>query len=280
VSSGGRDTGQAAAGNEKRAGVVPPVSAWLQRGFHAFLRPYLRRHFQCIGLHRASYRVSGIEKGRPRIVYSNHPSWWDPLVAHYLNAALFSPRQFYAPIDAAALKQYQVFAKLGFYGVDLQSISGAADFLKTSVAILNNGRSVLWITPEGRFCDVRDTSATLMPGLPHLCTKLHSGTVIPMALEYVFWEERLPICLVMFGEPLDPAACRNWSKQQWNESLTNRLRQTQRRLADAAIARDAAAIELLLCGRGGAGGMYDFMRQMKSWMRGKRFRPEHGDQFR
>lgn len=262
-----------------QSNIAPPVPTWLQVGFHRFLRPYLRRHFHCVGMHRASYCPSDLLHGKPVIVYGNHPSWWDPLIAHYLNAELFAPRQFYAPIDAAALQQYRVLEKLGFFGVDMQSASGAAAFLKTALAILQSPQTVLWITPEGRFCDPRDLTAPLMPGLAHLCTKLQSGAVIPLASEYVFWDERLPLCLVMFGEPLQPAVCQTWDKQRWKETLASRLRQTQRRLAESVIARDPAAIRPLLCGRGGAGGLYDTMRRMKCWISRKPFRPEHGNRF-
>ncbi len=269
-----------------RIGAVPPVSAWLQSGFHAFLKPYLRRHFQSIALHRGGHWPSGEPTGEPTVVYSNHPAWFDPLIAHYLNARLFAPRQFYAPIDAAALQQYQVFARLGFFGVDLQSTSGAAAFLKTSMAILGDAQSTLWITPEGRFCDVRDRSQPLMPGLAHLCSKLRSGRVIPMAMEYAFWQERLPLCLVMFGQPIAPARASDLAeqgqgrdKQGWNARLTDALRQTQDRLAESVIARDAAAFQPLLQGRSGAGGLYDFMRRWKCRLTGKPFRPEHGDRF-
>lgn len=260
--------------------LVPPVSAWLQNGFHAFLRPYLRRHFDCIALHQASFAASTAPAGQPTIIYCNHPSWWDPLIAHYLNAELFSPRQFYAPIDAAALQRYRVFEKLGFYGVDLKSTSGTAAFLKISLAILGRGNSALWITPEGRFSDVRDSSASLMPGLAHLCTKLQNGAIIPAALEYTFWEERLPLCVVLFGEPVHPAACRDWNKRRWNEALAQRLRQTQQQLADSVIAREATSLRPLLRGRAGAGGIYDAMRRLRCWASGKRFRAEHGERLR
>lgn len=267
-----------ATGSKRSA--VPPVSAWLQSGFHRFLRPYLRRHFDGIALHQESYAASDLPLGQPAIIYCNHPSWWDPLIAHYLNAELFSPRQFYAPIDAAALQHYRVFAKLGFYGIDLTSTSGTADFLRTSLAILDSDSTALWITPEGRFSDVRDSGASLMPGLAHLCTKLQSGAVIPTALEYTFWEERLPLCVVLLGQPLDPAACRQWDKRRWNEVLSDRLRQTQQQLASSVIAREAAAFRPLLRGRAGAGGIYDAMRRLRCWASGKRFRPEHGEKLR
>ncbi len=258
---------------------LPTVPRWFQGGFHAFLKPYLRRHFHCVGVQREGYWPGGEPAGEPTIVYMNHPAWFDPLIAHYLNAQLFAPRQFYAPIAAAALQQYQVFAKLGFYGVDLQSTSGTAAFLHTSSAILGDAQSTLWITPEGRFCDVRDRSQPLMPGLAHLCAKLRGGRVIPMAVEYVFWQERLPLCLVRFGQPILPSKGDLPDKRGWNARLEERLRKTQDELAQGVIARDAAAFRPLLLGRGGAGGLYDFMRRWKCWLTGRPFVPEHGDRF-
>ncbi len=260
----------------------PPVPAWFQGGFHTFLGSYLRRHFHSIALHREGWQPSSLDANSqgsagPLIVYANHPSWWDPLIGHYVNLQLFKPRQFYAPIDAIALEKYRVFAKLGFYGVDLSSHSGAAAFLQSSLTILNHPRTSLWITPEGRFCDARDDTAALMPGLPHLCTKLTSGAVVPMALEYLFWEERLPECLIRFGEPLRPSEHTGVSKQNWAHLLTDSLRKTQRQLAADCIGRDASKFAPVLRGRSGAGGLYDVMRAIKSRATGKRFRPEHGD---
>ena len=50
----------------------------------------------------------------PLIIYANHPSWWDPMIAQFLNRKLCPDRQFYAPIDAKALEHYRVLGKLGF----------------------------------------------------------------------------------------------------------------------------------------------------------------------
>jgi hypothetical protein len=237
----------------------------------------LRRHFHSISLSKDGWHPSALTGNAPLIVYANHPSWWDPLIAHYVNKALFSPRQFYAPIDATALEKYRVFAKLGFYGVNLASQSGAASFLKQSLTILQHPSTSLWITPEGRFCDCRDQTAALMPGLPHLCTKLTQGAVVPMALEYVFWEERLPECLIRFGAPLCPNQLELNSKSDWAAVLSDGLRVTQQQLAADSIARISDKFTPLLRGGAGAGGTYDFMRRLKSIIRRQDFRSEHGE---
>lgn len=258
----------------------PLVAKWFQDGFHTFLKPFLRRHFHTIAVERQSMTTLAELDDRPVIVYGNHPSWWDPLIAHFLCRNCFRGRQFYAPIDAAALAQYQVFKKLGFFGIDLSSNRGAADFLKTSMGILHAPGTSLWITPEGRFTDPRDHSAPLMPGLAHLCTRMaDNGCAVPMALEYVFWEERLPECLVHFGQPIERGQHADADKPTWNELLSNGLRSSQRTLAELAIARTPEPFEMLLSGARGAGGFYDSLRRFRSLVTGQRFRAEHGRKF-
>ncbi len=213
----------------------------------------------------------------PLIVYGNHPSWWDPLIAHYVNKLLFSPRQFYAPIDASALAKYRVFAKLGFFGIDLGSRCGAVSFLETSDAILNLADTSLWITPEGRFCDVRDATAPLMPGLSHLCARMQNGQVVAMALEFVFWEERLPECLVRLSSPLLPEQLSGLSKAEWTDRLTTTLRETQHQLAVDSIGRNAAKFAPLVRGGSGAGACYDWMRRSRAWVTGESLNVRHGE---
>ena len=258
----------------------PPVAGWFQNGFHAFLGPFLRRHFHTIAVDRQS--LAGIRDlgSVPLIVYANHPSWWDPLIAHFLCRNCFQGRQFYAPIDAAALAQYQVFRKLGFSGIDLTSKRGAADFLRNSMAILDAPGTSLWMTPEGKFADCRDHSQPLMPGMAHLCTRMSSeGCAVPMALEYAFWDERLPECLVRFGTPVRPGDYPDSSKQAFNELLELRLRETQAELATQVVARVPDPFEPLLSGARGAGGFYDGFRRFRSVIMRNKFRAEHGRKF-
>lgn len=258
---------------------VPPVSAWFQNGFHAYLRRLLRRHFHTVAIDRQSRCESVIGETAPLIVYANHPSWWDPLIAHFLNRTLFPSRQFYAPIDADALEKYRVFAKLGFYGVKMNTTSGAAAFLKQSSAILAAAGTSIWMTPEGRFADARDHAGALMPGLAHLCHRMSEGWVLPLTLEYVFWEERLPECLSLLGTPINIAEHHDLSKPEWSELLTERLREAQTRLSERAIQRSAEPFDSLMSGTRGAGGAYDSFRRAKAWATGQDFRASHGEHF-
>ena len=250
----------------------PPPSRKFLWCFHQFLDKYLPRNFHTIAL--LDGRVPAVDPDAPLVVALNHPSWWDPLLGLYLARNCFPDRTFYSPIDAAALANYGMFRKLGFYGVTLDSLAGARDFLGDSRAILQRPGGSIWITPQGRFADPRDP-VKLQPGLGHLLSKLDRGTVLPLAAEYPFWEERLPEALAAFGQPIAIADYPTLDKAGWSERITHDLQATAGRLAEASIARAGERFEPVLRGRADVGGFYDIGRRFKSWLQLRRFNPAH-----
>jgi 1-acyl-sn-glycerol-3-phosphate acyltransferase len=232
------------------------------------------------------------------VVYANHASWWDPLTAIFLGEELFSGFELYAPIDQEAFQKYRIFGQMGFYPVDQKTLQGAKDFLRISHGILSMPRSSIWLTPEGRFVDVRDTKAALMPGLAHLASSVasknrhhpeHAGNnvwFIPAAVEYTFWQERLPELLVCMGKPLCVTAERppavsgdRGAKQEWNEELSQRLRAAQAHLAVAAQQRDTSEFEVYLKSSGRTFFVYDWIRRARSLLSRKKFEGGHGKLF-
>jgi 1-acyl-sn-glycerol-3-phosphate acyltransferase len=253
----------------------------MMRGFRWISRRLMRRSFHAVAVSRQSRDVvSSIGADEQLVVMGNHPSWWDPLFAMLLCERLFPQRRYYAPIDGDALEQYKVFAKLGYFGLRSSGTQGAAAFLKTSRAILASEGGSLWITPEGRFADVRDREATLMPGLAHLVAKMPRAVVVPLAIECAFWDERLPVLLGMLGKPVRAEDVGSVQKEDWQLALTRSLRSTQDALQSLVVARQSEPFESLLRGRSGAGWWYDSWRRVRSVFTGKRFEQEHGEQFR
>ncbi|WP_417736274.1 lysophospholipid acyltransferase family protein [Rosistilla oblonga] len=256
---------------------VPEISRFLLRGFRRYSRRMIRKQFHAVALLREGLaQARGIAADQPLIVYGNHPGWWDPLAAHLVCETCFPDRDFFAPIDAAALQRYRILARLGFYPLEMGTATGAANFLRCSRAILDRPAASLWLTPEGRFCDPRDRSAELMPGLAHLCSRFEQGAIVPLAIEYPFWEERLPEMLMALGDPIDVAAHREMSKSDWRGLLTQRLRATQDQLARVAIDRDTEALEIVLRGGRGSGAGYDLARRFRSLFSGTRYQASHG----
>lgn len=209
------------------------------------------------------------------LVYLNHPGWWDPLVGVVLTGEFFKPRQFFAPIDAEAVEKYAVMKKLGFFPVEQQSVGGLRSFLESMQALMNRTDTAVMVTPHGQFVDVRNHQP-FQPGLGHVVAGLQNVTVLPLAIEYTFWDESTPELLVQFG---DPVRVRNGqpqrSKQDWTTTFETALQQTQANLKSHAVARDASVFETIIGGQTGAGGVYDFARRIKSWFTGRQFDASH-----
>ncbi|TWU00364.1 Acyltransferase [Botrimarina colliarenosi] len=266
----------------KRVSDAPPrVSAFWLRWFRWYLRRYLRKSFHAVA-------VGGPEPAIPRdaplVVYLNHASWWDPLVAMHLAERITPARTLYAPFDAAALARYPIFEKLGFFGVEQQTRRGAAQFLRTARSVFATPDTSIWMTPEGRFVDPREEAPAFQPGLAHLVADLAErapdAVVLPLAIEYVFWEERLPEALVWFGEPVRLRESRGGlDKAGWDDLLRARLRAAQGELAARSIARDASAFRVVLGGTAGVGGAYEPARWLHAKLTGQAYRAAHSEKF-
>lgn len=256
-------------------GGLPAVRPWLVRLFRRYNRVYLRRHFHALRLSRAG-RPPRSSAGEPLVIYLNHPSWWDPLVALFLAGELFGDRRSYGPIEAEALERYGFFLHLGFFGVERGTTAGARRFLDTATALLGRPDTALWITPQGRFADPRERPVRLEPGLTHLARRLDRGVFLPLAVEMPFWEERTPEALVRFGAPL-PAAGLRGRTGGVAAALAAGLEAAQDALAHEARERREGSFEILLSGRAGVGGVYDLWRTLAARLWGDRFRREHGE---
>ena len=252
----------------------PEVSLRFVEWSARYLRRYFAGSFDAV-------RVSGheglahLDRG-PLVVYANHPSWWDPILFVLLGSEYLANRVGYGPMDAAALEKYRILTKLGVFGVEQGTRAGAVQFLKTGEAILRRPGTVLWITAEGEFVDPRRRPVTLRPGLSHLIRRVGSATAIPLAIEYTFWNERLPEVLVRFGEAVkfDDDA---WSlpTASINQRLERQLEATMDRLAEDVQLRSAAEFTTLLAGRAGVGGVYDVWRRLVARLQGRDFDASH-----
>jgi 1-acyl-sn-glycerol-3-phosphate acyltransferase len=243
----------------------------LNWGFRRYVRRFVRKNFNAV-------RVIGHEQlarlaSAPIVCFINHPGWWDPMTGVLMTDLLFPDRRFAAPMDAEALKSYPILEKLGFFAVERDTASGAKDFLRTSRELMKNPQTILWLTPAGKFHDIRQP-APFMNGLSHLIDSEFHGTALPMAIEYTFWNERSPELLVRFGDPVD---CTALPAQRDARTLVFEaaLATTQASLAERAIARDPASFTTLAMGRAGIGGLYDLWRRMIAGLRGQRFQDRH-----
>lgn len=248
---------------------IPGISTFVLRFFRRLVRSYFQRHFRSVML-QGGEALRG--HAGPLIVFGNHSSWWDPMILVLLASELMPTARHYAPIDASALARYPILRRLGLFPVNLSSPRGAVEFLRRASAILSSG-GVLWITPQGRFADVRERPLRFRQGLGTLAVRLPSIPLIPLATEYTFWDERLPEALARFGEPV--ALADRGSAEIVTSALEAELQSTMDSLVNASCARDASAFQTLLTGGRGTGGFYALGRRLRAFFAGHHFQPDH-----
>ena len=251
----------------------PTISPLLFNAFGRYAAWYVPRHFHAVRLLGTEQPPAAVG---PVIVYLNHPSWWDPMICLLLARRFWPDRKHYAPIDAAALRRYRFFQHLGFFGVEQDSAAGSLSFLRTARAILEQPDAMLWITAQGQFTDARHRPITLRPGLGHLLRHVGHAMVVPLAVEYCFWDERHPEALASFGEPIEVSSPRDRRTAEWTALLERHLDGAADRLAAAAMSRDPSRFVTLHSGSAGVSFVYDLWLRAKALARGRRYHGEHG----
>lgn len=254
--------------------MLPPVSQLQLELFARYVRYYLGRNFHA--LHLAKFGALDALDGHPLLVCVNHPSWWDPLVGVHLAKRLFADRVHYAPIAAAGVSKYKFFERLGFFGIDSSTRDGASRFLRIGGELLSRPNGAFWVTPQGQFIDTRTRPVKLQPGVGHLTRRAKDFAMLPVALEYSFWNERYPEAFAGIGEPVLVERGAERSADAWTEIFAAALQETQDRLSALVMRRDPDLFESLLGGASGIGGMYDLWRALKARTQGKRFDAGHG----
>ena len=241
--------------------------------FGNYLHWYIGRHFHAMRLANSNRFPN---TAGPLIVYANHASWWDPLAFIVLSRYFLPAACHYAPMDAAALKHYAFLRKLGLFGIEAGTPRGAAQFLRAAAEILSTPGSVLWVTPEGRFTDMRTRPAIFRPGLATLVARLGACTLVPLAFEYTFWDERLPEILISCGQAIEVTDGRLHCAADWNDPLAAALAATQDELAAMAKLRDPAHFATILSGRVGVSGVYEAWKRLGAALSGRVYQGSHG----
>ena len=214
--------------------------------------------------------------GADRSSWLNHPSWWDPLIGLVLTGLM--------PASSHALLPDRS------QGPRAVSIPGTAGVLRSRGR--NNARQPWpscgrarpsWLVPnrfsgsrpQGEFVDPRERPTRLKAGVGHLVHRLSDATIVPLALEYPFWNDRCPEALARFGEPIPVGSGQQFSPAAWTARMEQALQDTQDRLGEEARRRDPAAFITILGGCRGVGGVYDLWRRSLALARGQEFQAEH-----
>jgi hypothetical protein len=255
---------------------APRISTPVLALFRYIVRGYFRRHFHAVRLSGAEHVAAASQSTGPLILYANHVGWWDPMVAFLLAEKFMPARRHFAPMDADALERYAILKRVGVFPVEMNTGRGAVQFLRTGEAIVTGG-GVLWVTPQGKFVDPRDAALEFKPGLAALAVRVAASAgvcrVLPLAIEYPFWDERLPECLLLAREAVQ--VTQGETAEAIEARLISALQCAMHELKQKVVRRDASLFETIAQGTVGAGGFYALGQRLNAMFTRRPYRPEH-----
>ena len=132
--------------------------------------------------------------------------------------------EYYVMMEAANLKKFPFFQRVGVFGVDLASRTDRASALLYAARLLkpspSRSRRGLLIYPHGRLVDPLESWPVFQPGLESLVRLQQSGSVFPFYIHIRMGKYPLPEVFLRVGKPVT-------TKNPNLEELQDRLEETR-----------------------------------------------------
>lgn len=176
--------------------IAAKKSLWFEKIFAVYNRNLLKRRFSKF---RTSNLKSLTENKQPQIIFVNHSSWWDGLVAFEIShrARLNS----FIMMEEKNLRKYFLFRRLGAFSVNknnLREINCSLDY--ASALLANNQSKTLWIFPQGKIEPHNRRPIKFYSGIVKILKSVENCRLIPVAVSYNFSGDFKPEILVKIGD--------------------------------------------------------------------------------
>jgi len=174
-------------------------SVWFEKIFAVYNSNLIKRRFN-------SLQVSGLdflnerEKNLPLLIYANHSSWWDGLVAFQISREI--KLDSFLMMEEKQLRKLQLFRKLGAFSVVREKPREAIKSIVYASNILQKKPNrAVWIFPQGEILPNDTRPLGFYNGLTKIIEKVGICYAIPVSVRYEFLGEFKPDIFVKIGEP-------------------------------------------------------------------------------
>ncbi|EYF03787.1 lysophospholipid acyltransferase family protein [Chondromyces apiculatus] len=199
--------------------------------------------------------VRGVEETRalvaeaPLLLVANHTSWWDPLLILHLSQHTLEV-DGHAMMDAKNLRRLPFFAKVGAFGVDLESAADGAAAIKYAAKLLDRPGRAVWVFPQGRERPAGQRPLGFKAGSAEIARVARRARVVPVGIRYEMGGEERPRLYVSFGAPLTAMREPREARQVQEEAVQAELDRIHEALCAAAEVAEV----------GGGPGLAEFAR--------------------
>jgi 1-acyl-sn-glycerol-3-phosphate acyltransferase len=171
-------------------------SKWFESLFAVYNRNLFKRRFNSIQITNVAVADNKI----PQIIYVNHSSWWDGLVAFEISKMLNADS--FIMMEEKQLKKLFLFRLLGAFSIVRENPRRAVASLNYAANLLiENPRRTLWIFPQGKILPNDSRPLNFYRGLARVVEKVGVCRVVPCAIRYEFLGHYKPDIFVKLGEP-------------------------------------------------------------------------------
>ena len=174
-------------------------SIFFERLFAVYNTNLLKRRFQ-------SFQVKGLQTllnknpKLPLIIYCNHSSWWDGLVAFQISRQ--AGLNAFVMMEEKQLKNLFLFRLLGAFSVVRENPRAAMKSIRYAVKILKSApENSLWIFPQGEILPNDLRPLLFFDGLAKIIEKVVECSAVSLSIRYEFMGEFKPHVFVQIGEP-------------------------------------------------------------------------------
>jgi 1-acyl-sn-glycerol-3-phosphate acyltransferase len=221
-------------------------SLWFERLFAVYNRSLIARRFE--GLRAAGLEyLRERERVAPLLLYANHSSWWDGLVAFQLSRACRLEQ--YAMMEERQVRAYPFHRRLGAFGVVRESARDGARGIEYAVRLLKDTSRALWIFPQGETLPNDARPLRLYHGAARIIERAGLVDALPVAMRYEFLDDYRPEALVRIGRPRRVAVDADFNAKRLTGVLAEHLTQTLDALREDILKRDFAGYEELVAPR-------------------------------
>jgi chlorobactene lauroyltransferase len=201
--------------------------------FSIYNHHLLVRRFHTLQISGSDFLLNK-DSNAPTIIYCNHSSWWDGLIAFELSRK--SGLDSFVMMEEKQLRNLFLFQKLGAFSVVREKPREAYKSISYAVRILKeNSKRTLWIFPQGEILPNDLRPIRFYNGLAKIIEKLGKCSAVALSMRYEFMGEFKPRIFVKIDKPEVIFAAADFDAKKLTEKLANRLTENSDLLKNCVI---------------------------------------------